>query len=365
MHAIRPRPRPHPILTVLVVLGLTLMNLWQPGARGVAGGYAAATGAPATGHPVEADETSMGLTAGARQRMLEQIERDHYRFVQQKLSSSTSPVYQAANSNQDWRLTGSGAGVEVALRGCGEACEGEAGQWRLVVTGYGYGDKLEPVWDRPQMSLTEQNRLLYRWDDNLSEWYVHERHGLKQNFRLAHPPAPQRSTRRLAGRSSSLVVEMALFTSLAPQVAASGQAITFQNAQGAHVLHYAGLRVYDAAGRILPAHLQVAAPAGAFEPPYRVRIVVEDAGAVYPVTIDPLLFREEAKLTASDAQAGDHFGLSVALSGDTALVGACCGGRATDPLYRAGAAYIFERNAGGADNWGQVQKLTSSDLQGG
>ncbi len=30
---------------------------------------------------------------------------------------------------------------------------------------------------------------------------------------------------------------------------------------------------------------------------------------------------------------------------------------------RAGAAYVFQRNQGGADNWGEVKKLTASDAQ--
>ena len=59
------------------------------------------------------------------------------------------------------------------------------------------------------------------------------------------------------------------------------------------------------------------------------------------------------KLTASDAQAGDKFGGSVAVSGDTAVVGA----------YTAGAAYVFQRDQGGADNWGEVKKLTASDAE--
>ncbi len=69
---------------------------------------------------------------------------------------------------------------------------------------------------------------------------------------------------------------------------------------------------------------------------------------------------EVDKLTASDAQADDHFGTSVAVSGDVIVVGAAVedtGG--TD----AGAAYVFQRMAGGTDNWGQTAKLTASDAQ--
>ena len=65
-----------------------------------------------------------------------------------------------------------------------------------------------------------------------------------------------------------------------------------------------------------------------------------------------------AKLTASDAAAGDHFGYSVSISGDYAIVGAYLD---DDGGSASGSAYIFNRNQGGADNWGQVAKLTASD----
>ena len=52
------------------------------------------------------------------------------------------------------------------------------------------------------------------------------------------------------------------------------------------------------------------------------RLEVDDREAVYPVTIDPLIALLEAKLTASDASAGDVFGASVAIDGDTVVIGA-------------------------------------------
>ena len=62
---------------------------------------------------------------------------------------------------------------------------------------------------------------------------------------------------------------------------------------------------------------------------------------------------EVKKLIASDAEAGDFFGSSVAIDGDTAVVGAS----------REGAAYVFQRNQGGAGNWGEVKKLVASDAE--
>ena len=76
------------------------------------------------------------------------------------------------------------------------------------------------------------------------------------------------------------------------------------------------------------------------------------------------------KLTASDAQVGDWFGISVAVSGDIAVVGAYledAGGTQVEAAYgrNAGAAYIFRRDQGGAGNWGQVKKLAASDAHAG
>ena len=69
---------------------------------------------------------------------------------------------------------------------------------------------------------------------------------------------------------------------------------------------------------------------------------------------------EVKKLTASDAQQGDYFGIGVAVSGDTTVVGAVWEDAAGST---AGAAYVFQRDEGGADNWGEVKKLTASDAQ--
>lgn len=68
---------------------------------------------------------------------------------------------------------------------------------------------------------------------------------------------------------------------------------------------------------------------------------------------------EVTKLTASDAEAHDDFGGSVGISGAVAVVGACCEDSGGD---FAGAAYVFRRSEGGLNNWGEVAKLLSADI---
>ena len=65
------------------------------------------------------------------------------------------------------------------------------------------------------------------------------------------------------------------------------------------------------------------------------------------------------RLTDNQASAGDQFGFSVGISGDLAIVGAF---QDSDAAGEAGAAYIFERGGGG---WRQQTKLTASDAESG
>jgi hypothetical protein len=85
----------------------------------------------------------------------------------------------------------------------------------------------------------------------------------------------------------------------------------------------------------------------------------ERAGAAY-VFEEPTTgwsdMTETAKLTAADAAPGDHFGISVAVEGDTAVVGAW----QRDNVFgvKEGLAYVFVRSGG---FWTQQARLTGSD----
>ena len=61
-------------------------------------------------------------------------------------------------------------------------------------------------------------------------------------------------------------------------------------------------------------------------------------------------------LNGDDAQS--YFGWDVAIDGETVVVSAQFD---RDNGFRSGAAYVFERNEGGADNWGRVTKFAGSD----
>jgi hypothetical protein len=80
------------------------------------------------------------------------------------------------------------------------------------------------------------------------------------------------------------------------------------------------------------------------------------AGAAYVFVRSRGKWSQQAKLTASDATAGDQLGFSVALDGSAAVVGA------PGKNAKAGAAYVFVRSRG---EWSQQAKLTASDVTSG
>jgi len=69
---------------------------------------------------------------------------------------------------------------------------------------------------------------------------------------------------------------------------------------------------------------------------------------------------EVKKITAPDAAAEDQFGIGLDFEGDTLVVGAPLD---DDGGPNSGSVYVFERNLGGPDNWGLVQKIRAQETQ--
>jgi hypothetical protein len=80
-----------------------------------------------------------------------------------------------------------------------------------------------------------------------------------------------------------------------------------------------------------------------------------NSGSAYIFHYDGSQWVEQQKLTASDASYYNEFGYSVSISGDTAIVGAYKNGKAGP---NSGSAYIFSYDG---NQWGEQQQLTASD----
>jgi len=69
---------------------------------------------------------------------------------------------------------------------------------------------------------------------------------------------------------------------------------------------------------------------------------------------------EQKKLLPQDGADFDQFGTVVAVDGETVVIGAP--NAAVNGAFQQGAVYIFGRQQGGTDNWGQVAKLTDDTV---
>ncbi len=248
------------------------------------------------------------------------------------------------------------------------------------------------------VAFAQPSTRLERDLDGLTEWYLQTAQGLEHGFDVAERPAgqgPLRLSMQVRGSLRLLAIDE--------------DTLSLRSERGAEMLRYEGLTVVDARGEELPASFKL-------EERGRVlSVVVEDAEAIYPIVIDPWFRRthlfasdgeaddrfgealdateeavivgayksqdagassgnayifdrkgsgpagwsERKGLAPAEIEADDYFGLSVAISGDTAVVGAFGD---DDAANSAGAVYIFERDLGGPDNWGLRTKLAPAGL---
>ncbi|WP_418886551.1 FG-GAP repeat protein [Halapricum desulfuricans] len=84
------------------------------------------------------------------------------------------------------------------------------------------------------------------------------------------------------------------------------------------------------------------------------------SGAAYVFTRSDGTWSQQAKLTANRGDGDDKFGSSIALAGDTALIGS--EGDEEPDWDNAGSAYVFTRSDGA---WSQQAKLTAYDSDEG
>ncbi len=83
------------------------------------------------------------------------------------------------------------------------------------------------------------------------------------------------------------------------------------------------------------------------------------AGSAYIYQRDEELWKEQGKVNAKDGDKNDSFGFSVAISGDTVIAGMP---QDDDDGADSGAAYVFARSG---SSWKEQAKLTASDAAAG
>ena len=257
------------------------------------------------------------------------------------------PAYRMGMEGRFIRARNKRQSLTAALGSGGMAISVANSEWRMRLASWGRAEALREataVETRVKGNRVEVER------DGLTEWWVNGPVGLQQGWTVAERPA---------GRGP-LMLALAQSGALRGAVA-EDNALEVRDAAGATVLRYGGLTAIDARGRKLPVRFEALAD--------EVRIHVEDAAAAYPLLIDPIA--QQAYVKSSHTGAGDRFGYSVAISGDTLVVGAVGedsnatgvnGNDADNSASQSGAAYVFVRSG---SNWSQQAYLKASNTNGG
>jgi hypothetical protein len=243
-------------------------------------------------------------------------------------ASKTASGFQAKNSPNNLAADFTSTGVGIR--------RGHA-HWNMTLQSYGYAQALTPA--LASVPTANSNRIEYQ-RGALTEWYVNGPAGLEQGFTLSQPPGP--------ANGQALTLALGLSGNVTPHVDADHRGLSLAASDGEADLRYSGLTARDAAGKELSAWMELRDS--------QLLVRVDDAHARYPVVIDPWVL--DATLTAAGGKAGDFFGDAVAISGNTIVVGAPF---VSQSLAFTGAAYVFVESANGWASGTQTAMLTPSD----
>ena len=252
--------------------------------------------------------------------------------------------FQARNPGQRWTTT-------FDRRGFLTEPDSGSWTWGLDLVSYGFSGTERAVTGTAK-ARAEGGRVVYEWDATLEEWYVNDSRGLEHGYTLHRRPTRD-------GATGPLGLTLSVRGGLRPAVDLGGRGVRFLDDSGDTVLTYSGLTVFDADGRELSARFEPVAGG--------LRLSVDERGARYPLTIDPLA--QQAYLKASNTDPSDGLGRAVAVHGDTAVIGAqdedssatgVDGDQGDNSASRAGAAYVFVRNG---LTWSQQAYLKASNTE--
>ncbi len=329
------------------------------------------------------------------------------------------PVIEIENPAQGLRSQFRPTGLTLTLRGI-EPTTIDAPMhtvgWQL--RSLGYGDAQHPVPGGSVQANGNQVNIT-RTSPAVVEWYHNEPAGLEHGFTLPVRPANN-------PHHEPLELRLAVSGSLVPHSDPAGQYLLLQDSSGRTVLSYAKLKVWDATGAECPATLSVNPEGGSvvlsvredfarypltIDPIFSQKAFVKasatsvndlfgqvialsgntlvvgvynddsdargingdanndqraESGAVYIYVNTGGRWIQQAYLKSHNSDSRDFFGFSVAIEGDTLVVGArgessSGNGEDTDgtdnSLPLSGAAYVFQRSG---TTWTQKAFLKSS-----
>ena len=195
----------------------------------------------------------------------------HVTWQEQAYLPDVLAAFQAPNRVHNLRTYFTAAGPVVIPRVWPEGADSPPWRWEAILIAWGRVRALVPV------SLAavdvQENRVEYR-RGNLIEWYQNDEEGLEQGFTLLAPPQEGQ-------QDDPLQLDLRLDGDLSPRPVDGRSEIAFHTDDGEVVLRYSSLRVTDAAGEPLRAWLSSREST--------LSLLIDDAGAVYPLQVDPTI----------------------------------------------------------------------------
>jgi uncharacterized protein (TIGR03437 family) len=226
-------------------------------------------------------------------------------------------AWHAANPAQGYDAYVSEAGVSLLVN--------QATPLTLTLRGAGYGSGWGYV---ATGEVSGEGRTLrIEHDNNLHEWFVNRETGLEQGFSLDEPPGGA----KLPGQKLRLALAVSVGWHAA--ATAEGQRISLRESNTGASMRYEKLAAWDINGKTLPSRMLVEDE--------RIVLEIDDEAASYPLTIDPTYVFPQKIVAASE---NGELGSSVALSTRFAVIGAPS--ETVNGNLSQGAVYIFERLEG-------------------
>ena len=251
--------------------------------------------------------SGVATTPGASTDWWSTVQEDLARREYEARHGAEDGTLQAANRAQDFRTYYQPGGIAVIPRGTGRAASGSAAEsgdsWELTWRTLGWGrpgamteiDQKMAAQTHPEANGARVTYVHAGPKGSLSEWYENRQEGLEQGFTVHHRPAGKGEVRIEGAISGDLRAEPG-----------DERSLSFVDADGVEVLRYGGLCVWDATHKELPAKLAIEDD--------RLAILIDDHGAHYPLTVDPLL--SSPSWIAELNQAEAYFAFAVATAGD-------------------------------------------------